>query len=77
MDLKMDSEKTPKWTISGPILGVLKWVTFRTSKTVRLSPKNTQMVVFEDRRWTRQKIRAPKNGPKNGPQFRYKNLLKT
>ena len=39
MDPKMDSEKTPKWTILGPILGVLKWVNFWTSKTVRLSPK--------------------------------------
>ena len=77
MDPKMNSEKTLKLIILGPILGVLKWVKFRTSKTVRLSPKNTQMVVFEDRRWTRQKIRAPKNGPKNGPQFRYKHILKT
>ena len=24
------------------------------------------MVVFEDKRWTRQKKRVPKNGPKNG-----------
>ena len=77
MDPKMDSEKTPKLTILGPILGVPKWVNFRTSKTVRLSPNKTQMVVFEDERWTHQKIRAPKNGPKNGPQFWYKNVLKT
>ena len=62
----MDSEKTPKLTILGPILGVLKWDNFRTSKTVRLSPKSAQMVVFEDKIWTRQKKRVPKNGPKNG-----------
>ena len=63
LDLKIDrfwylfetSKTVPKnGTISGSILGSIFW------------DSHSQMVVFEDKRWTCPKKNVPKHGPKNG-----------
>ncbi len=41
-------------TILGSIFGSIFW------------SDSDQMVVFEEEKWSRRKIMAPKNGPKNG-----------
>ena len=77
----MDSEKTPKWIISGPILGTLKWVTFWTSKTVRLSSERRRYFAYV---FPREALLVPpirkygpqKMDPKMDPNVVYKTYEK-